>query len=261
MQELLKSMLMSVRITDIIDVAIITIVIYKILQLIKGARAYYMVASVFGLIVIVFAANTLGLRTTEWLLSNITGYLFLLIVILFQPELRRAFVILGETRILGRMNKTVTNKLFDEVVRAASILANRQIGALIVLQRKMELVPPTVTLGQKLDSEVSKDLLLSIFIPYSPLHDGAVIIDGGRISYAGCILPLTKRDDIKSEYGTRHRAAIGITEETDAVVVVVSEERGAISLVSGGLIASDLDSENLQKSLENLFNVNEDKMQ
>lgn len=254
MQELIKSMFMSVNLYDFIDIAIITIIIYKLLQLIKGSRAYYMIGSIVGLILIVFVAHVLGLRTTEWLLSNITGYLFIMIVVLFQPELRRALVILGEARVFGRMNKNVTNKLFDEIVRASSILANRQTGALIVLQRKMELVPPTVTLGQKLDSEVSKDLLLSIFIPYSPLHDGAVIIEGGRLSYAACILPLTKREDIKSEYGTRHRAAIGITEETDAVVIVVSEERGAISLVSGGIIASDLDSESLQKSLENLFN-------
>ena len=143
----------------------------------------------------------------------------------------------------------------SQLVRTATILANRQLGALIIIQRNTD-IAHYVTLGQKIDSIVSKDLLLSIFIPYSPLHDGAVLLEGSRLTYAGCILPLTKREDIAQQYGTRHRAAIGITEETDAVVIVVSEERGEISVTEGGNIIPNLDANALRETLSKLIKIN-----
>lgn len=253
----LSSIITSVTIFDIIDIAIIALIIFKLLQMIRGSRTIYMVGSIISLIVLLVVSKYLGLKATGWILSNFTGYLVIIIVILFQPEIRRALVTLSESRFFS-VDKKVTNRMLDEIVRAATILANRQIGALIVLERQMELLP-IVTPGQFLDSEVSRDLLISIFIPYSPLHDGAVLINGSRITYASCILPLTKREDISKSFGTRHRAAIGITEETDAIVVVVSEERGSISLVSNGVISTELDAEALQNSLESLFKVEKDK--
>jgi uncharacterized protein (TIGR00159 family) len=259
MTELLHNLFLSVTIFDFIDIAIITLVIYKLLIFMKGTRGVYMVGSVVGIAVLLLISSRLGLRTTNWILSNVTGYLFIMLVILFQPELRRALSVLGESRFFVKITTPDTShKMLEEIVRAATILANRQIGALIVIQRKIDLIP-FVTLGQKLDSEVTRELLQSIFIPYSPMHDGAVLINNGRLSYAGCILPLTKREDILQDYGTRHRAAIGITEETDAVVVVVSEERGAIAVVSGGMISTELDAMGLESSLKGALGM-EDKV-
>ncbi len=251
MQDVIRNVFSSLTIYDAIDVAIISFATYKILQLMRGSRTIYMVVSIVSLLLLLVVSKIVGLRTTSWILSNFTGYFFIMIIILFQPELRRALVALGETRFFG-VNKTTTSKMMDEIIRAVTILANRQIGALVVLQRRIDLAP-MITIGQTLDSEISRDLLISIFIPYSPLHDGAVVINGSRLAYAGCILPLTKREDINKQFGTRHRAAIGITEETDAVVVVVSEERGTISVVSGGVISTELDTESLQETLENLL--------
>ncbi|MDR0454656.1 MAG: diadenylate cyclase CdaA [Deferribacteraceae bacterium] len=251
MQDVIRNVLLSMTIYDAIDVAIISFAIYKILQLMRGSRTFYMVVAIISLLLLLVVSKIVGLRTTNWILSNFTGYFFIMIIILFQPEFRRALVALGETRFFG-VNKKTTAKMMDEIMRAVTILANRQIGALIVFQKKIDILP-IVTIGQFIDSHISRDLLISIFIPYSPLHDGAVIINGSRLTYAGCVLPLTQRGDLSHEFGTRHRAAIGITEETDAVVIVVSEERGTISVVSEGVVSTGLDMTTLQESLEKLL--------
>lgn len=257
MWDLIIGVISSVTIFDVIDIALITLIVFKLLQMIRGTRTFQMVLTIIAIMLLMNLSKALGMRTTSWLLSNFTGYLILVLVVIFQPELRRALMVLSESKWFGPDKKT-TGKMLEDIVRAVTILANRQIGALIVLQRKIDL-ESVVTVGQKLDSEVSRDLLISIFIPYSPLHDGAVLINGSRISYASCILPLTKREDIPQNFGTRHRAAIGITEETDAVVVVVSEERGSISVVSGGHISTDMDSGGLLNSLEHLLSTDKDK--
>ena len=257
MWDFISGVVSSLSIFDLVDVAIITLIIFKLLQMIRGTRTIQMIVSVVIILVLLTVSKTIGLRATTWLLSNFTGYLLIILVVIFQPELRRALMTLSESNFF-KVDKKVTNKMLEEIVRAVTILANRQIGALIVIQRKTELVP-VVTVGQLLDSEISRDLLISIFIPYSPLHDGAVLINGSRLSYAGCILPLTKREDIPQNFGTRHRAAIGITEETDAVVVVVSEERGSIAVAYGGRISTELDTEELQENLEDRLTTDEDK--
>jgi uncharacterized protein (TIGR00159 family) len=250
---LIKNILFSITVVDFLDMAIMAYIVYKVLQMMRGTRVFYMVIPIIGVIVMMPLTQIFGFRTTNWMLSNFTGYLIVMLVILFQPELRRALLVLGESRFL-RAGGNSAYKMVDEVVRTAAILANRQIGALIVFQRKIDLTN-IVTLGQNLDSEVSRDLLLSIFIPYSPLHDGAVIINGSRLTYAACILPLTKREDISKSFGTRHRAAFGITEETDAVAVVISEERGVISMVVGSIISTELDAESLKNSLIEVLGV------
>lgn len=239
---------------DIIDIALISFVLYRLLLLIKGTRALYMLMSILILLVFLGVSEFLGLRVTSWVLNNFAGYLFLTLVIIFQPEIRRALAFIGESNFFENNSTTLNSQVIDELVRSASILANRQLGALIIIQRNTKL-SHYVQVGQKIDSIVSKDLLLSIFIPYSPLHDGAVILEGARLTYAGCILPLTKRNDISQVYGTRHRAAIGVTEETDAVAIVVSEERGAISVAMKGSITSELDATMLSETLKNIFNM------
>ncbi|QAR33038.1 TIGR00159 family protein [Geovibrio thiophilus] len=242
-----------VTLIDLLDMTIIAVVVYRILLLIKGTRAIQMILGVLLLIVIAFASKYLGLKTTSWVLSNFTGYLFIILVVLFQPEIRRALAVFGETRMLGSGGKS-TLKVLDEIVKAASILANRQIGALIVIEGNTDLEHYLET-GETLKSLVTKDILISIFIPYSPLHDGAVIIKDGEILKAGCILPLSKKVDIGKNYGTRHRAAIGITEETDAVSVTVSEEKGSITVAHKGVLSEELDAEMLRIRLKELFEI------
>ena len=243
-----------VSIVDVIDVAFISYIIYRILLLLRGTRAIYMLVTIIILLLILSLSDFLGLRVKGWVLSNMSGYLFLGLIIIFQPELRRALAFIGESKFFER-TVSLNSQIVDELVRTATILANRQLGALIIIQRNTD-ISHYVTLGQKIDSVVSKDLLLSIFIPYSPLHDGAVILEGTRLTYAGCILPLTKREDIAQQYGTRHRAAIGITEETDAVAIVVSEERGEISVSVGGQIIPNLDANALKETLGEIIKIN-----
>ena len=242
-----------VSIVDVIDVAFISYIIYRILLLLRGTRAIYMLVTIMILLLILSLSDFVGLRVTGWVLSNMSGYLFLALIIIFQPELRRALAFIGESKFFER-TVSLNSQIVDELVRTATILANRQLGALIVIQRNTD-ISHYVTLGQKIDSVVSKDLLLSIFIPYSPLHDGAVLLEGTRLTYAGCILPLTKREDIAQQYGTRHRAAIGITEETDAVAIVVSEERGEISVSVGGKIIPNLDANTLKETLGEIIKI------
>ena len=242
-----------VSIVDVIDVAFISYIIYRILLLLRGTRAIYMLVTIMILLLILSLSDFVGLRVTGWVLSNMSGYLFLALIIIFQPDLRRALACIGESKFFER-TVSLNSQIVDELVRTATILANRQLGALIIIQRNTD-ISHYVTLGQKIDSVVSKDLLLSIFIPYSPLHDGAVLLEGTRLTYAGCILPLTKREDIAQQYGTRHRAAIGITEETDAVAIVVSEERGEISVSVGGKIIPNLDANTLKETLGEIIKI------
>jgi len=248
MLELIK----SVGIFDLIDIAIIAIVIYNILLLIKGTRALPMLMGILLLVLVSFAAKFLGLKTTSWVLNNFTGYLFIIIVVLFQQEIRRALAFIGETKVFGSSAKA-KSVILDEIVKAATILANRQIGALIVLQRDTDLDHFLDDTGTKLDCEISREILISIFIPYSPLHDGAVIISNGRISTAGSILPLTKQTELGKNYGTRHRAAVGVTEETDALSIAVSEEKGSITVAQNGQLSKEVDADQLREILDEIF--------
>ncbi|PLX69665.1 MAG: TIGR00159 family protein [Denitrovibrio sp.] len=248
MLELIK----SVGIFDVIDIAIIGFVIYNILLLIKGTRALPMLMGIMLLVLVSFGAKFLGLKTTSWVLNNFTGYLFIIIVVLFQQEIRRALAFIGETKVFGSSAKA-KSVILDEIVKAATILANRQIGALIVLQRDTDLVNFLDDTGQPLDCQITREILISIFIPYSPLHDGAVIISNGRIATAGSILPLTRQTDLGKNYGTRHRAAVGVTEETDALAIAVSEEKGSITVAQNGQLSDELDADQLRELLEEIF--------
>jgi diadenylate cyclase len=174
-------------------------------------------------------------------------------LVVLQPEVRRLLAVIG--RFPGRrVVESDARRAVEEVVKAAVALANRRIGALIVIERSQELLD-AVEVGTVLDARLSKELLLSVFVPYSPLHDGAVILRGGRVVAAGCFLPLSARADGVGSYGTRHRAAIGITEETDALAIVVSEESGAIAVVAGGQLAPDLDPASLRQQIDTALGI------
>ncbi len=247
----LLSFLSSVKVKDIIDIIIISFLVYKILILLKGTRAAYMLITIMLIVILLGFSEWLGLQVTSWVLNNLSGYLLIVLVVIFQPEIRRALAFIGESNFFEK-KVPLNSSILDILVRSTNILANRQLGALIVIERNTKL-NPYFSAGQYIDSEISKDIIISLFIPYSPLHDGAVIISGSRLAYAATILPLTEKEDLPSDFGTRHRAAIGITEETDAVAIVVSEERGAISVAHNGKIYSDLDANSLTDILESIF--------
>ncbi len=247
----LLSFLSSIKVKDIIDIIIISFLVYKILILLKGTRAAYMLITIMLIIILLGFSEWLGLQVTSWVLNNLSGYLLIVLVVIFQPEIRRALAFIGESNFFEK-KVPLNSSILDILVRSTNILANRQLGALIVIERNTKL-NPYFSAGQYIDSEISKDIIISLFIPYSPLHDGAVIISGSRLAYAATILPLTEKEDLPSDYGTRHRAAIGITEETDAVAIVVSEERGAISVAHNGKIFTDLDANSLTDILESIF--------
>jgi uncharacterized protein (TIGR00159 family) len=231
-------------IRDTADVLLVAIGIYWLLLLIKGTRAIQILVGLGALIGLRVAADFFELLTLAWLLDNFLGPAVLIVVILFQADIRRGLGRLGRG-FFPRLSERQESQIVEEVVRAAQSLSARRIGALVVLERRTGL-DDQVQSGTPLDAAVSKDLLISLFQPTSPLHDGAVLIQQGRVSHAGAILPLTLRTDLPEGVGTRHRAAVGITEETDAAVIVVSEETGAISVVMGGEMIRGLDAPRLR---------------
>lgn len=229
---------------DTLDVLVVAVGIYWLLLLIKGTRAIQILVGLGALIGLRVAADFLELLTLAWLLDNFLGPAVLIVVILFQADIRRGLGRLGRG-FFPRLSERQESQIVEEVVRAAQALSARRVGGLIVLERRTGL-DDQVEAGTPLDAAVTKELLTTIFQPSSPLHDGAVLIQQGRISHAGAILPLTLRTDLPEGVGTRHRAAVGITEETDAAVIVVSEETGSISVVMGGEMIRGLDAPRLR---------------
>ncbi len=237
---------------DTVDILLVYYIFYRLLLIIKGTRAFQMLLGI-GFIVLTFVASqTLEFYTLDWLIHSFWSQIVIAVVILFQPEIRRALAHVGERRFFRSLSPVESSKFIEEIVKASVSMANKRIGALLVLERETDL-STIVEMGTNLDARVSKELLTSIFLPYSPIHDGAAIIRNGRIVAAGCFLPLTLSTSIPKTLGTRHRAAVGLTEETDAVVVVVSEETGEISVVRSGAIEPGLDAARLRKTVSDLF--------
>ncbi len=241
-----------IRWQDILDILIVAIVLYRLLLLIKGTRAVQMLIGLGLLLIALFLSDYLKLHTMYWIIQSFWAQVVLALIILFQPEIRKALARMGETPFLPAITSASEFKSIDELVRAAVSLGNRKIGALMVIERDISL-KDFVEIGTPVDAKVSREILLSIFHPASPIHDGAVIIRGNRILAAGCFLPLTLRQDLDRSMGTRHRAALGITEETDAAVVIVSEETGMLSLAVDGAIESPLDMGTLRDMLTDMF--------
>ncbi len=244
--------LRTFRWQDAVDILIVAFVLYKLFKLFKGTRALQMIIGLTILVMASFIFQWAKFYTISWLLNNLWAYLALSVIILFQPEIRRALAHVGQSPLFSSMNLESEAKTIDELVKGSVTMASRKIGSLILLEREHS-IEGLIEMGTPIDSKLSKELLLSIFLPYSPIHDGAVIIQKDRIKAAGCFLPLTLDINLSKELGTRHRAAIGITEDTDAVVIVVSEETGTISVVIGGKITRDLDAQALRRVLTNVM--------
>jgi diadenylate cyclase len=237
----------SFSIRDAIDIALVTFIIYRFLLLMRGTRGVQMTFGIVMLLLLYGVTRFYRLASVQWLLSNVLTYIVFAIIVLYQNEIRRVLADMGKTSIWARQRRPGTEGL-DEIILAATTLASKKIGGLIVLERDIGL-KNYVESGIALDAVLTYDLLVTIFSPNTPLHDGAVIVRRNRILAAGCFLPLTLDPHLSKELGTRHRAAIGVTEETDAVAVIVSEETGTISLALGGKITRNLDSTGLRMAL------------
>lgn len=240
---------------DIIDIAIVTYVLYRVILLIKGTRAEQLVKGLIVLLIAMVISGQLGLQTINWLLQGLMTMGLVAIPIVFQPELRRALEQLGRGKIFQRpfydYEKENFYMFLDELLKAIPVLVKKKIGALIVLERETGL-NDIIETGIKIDGKVTAELLINIFMPRSPLHDGATIIKGNMVAAAGCFLPLTENPNLSKELGTRHRAALGLTEVSDAIAIVVSEETGVISLANEGKLTRYLDEKTLRSTLINL---------
>ncbi|AMA63340.1 MAG: diadenylate cyclase CdaA [Kurthia gibsonii] len=240
---------------NILDILLVWFVIYKILTLIKGTKAVQLLKGIFVIIIIRIITEYLGLTTLGWMTNQVIDYGFLAIIIIFQPELRRALEQLGRGKLFARsgmQEEEERDRLISAMTKSISYMAKRRIGALISIEKDTGLNDYIET-GIQMNSDISSELLINVFIPNTPLHDGAVIIQKNRIAAAACYLPLSESPFISKELGTRHRAAIGISEVTDAVTVIVSEETGGISLTVNGELHRDLSMEEFEQRLRNAW--------
>lgn len=236
---------------NVLDLVLVFVLVYAVLKLLRGTRAVPMAAGIAAFALLYWLALRYDLATLEYVLRGVLLYLPILIIVLFQSEIRQAFITLGNRirlPLLTRQRGQFGEGVYDEIVLAATSLASTKTGALVVIERGIGL-KNVVDGGVRLDAELSYDLLITIFNPATPLHDGAVVVRRHRIAAAACFLPLTLNPRLSKDLGTRHRAAIGITEDTDAVAVVVSEETGLISFVQRGEIRRGLDATQLRAAI------------
>jgi uncharacterized protein (TIGR00159 family) len=238
---------------DLADIVVVSVLIYEVLKLIRGTRAVQMALG-GGVLVALFYGSRWGhLETVNWLIRNMFGYIVFAVIVLFQSDIRRALAHFGRAPFFQYFAKTAAvEESIEEIVVAAKMLSSQGIGAIIAVERQIGL-RNYIEGGIRLDALLTYDLLQSIFLPLSPLHDGAVIVQEDRVAAAACFLPLTVNPKLSKELGSRHRAAIGLTEENDSVAVVVSEETGSISLVVDGQIARGLDADLLRVRLRSLI--------
>jgi diadenylate cyclase len=240
-----------ISVVSIVDIVLVAILIYQFLTLIRGTRAVPMLAGIAVLALAFYFARLGELRTLNWLLSTLLPYVVFALIVVFQPEIRHALANLG-SRISLMRSANSSGDVYDDIVLAANLFSQNQTGALIVIEREIGL-RTYIESGVPLDARLSYDLLATLFRPSAPLHDGAVIVQHERIAAAACFLPLSMNPVLSTQLGTRHRAGMGITEETDAVAVIVSEETGSISLAVAGNIERDLTVERLRERLSALL--------
>jgi uncharacterized protein (TIGR00159 family) len=241
----------DMKINDVIDILIVAVIIYHLLKFLSGTRGWQILIGLSLLLILWLFAKVAQLQTVLWIFDNLWAVALFLIIVVFQPELRRGLAKLGESGIFSYGSQS-QKRVIDEVIRAVTFLAERKIGALIVFERSVDL-ENYVEGCVRLNAEVNLETLISIFTPQTPLHDGAVIIKDQKIASAHCFLPLTINPNIPKNIGTRHRAAIGISEETDAVAIVVSEERGEISIAIDGKLIRNLDALSLKQKLSEIL--------
>ncbi len=240
---------------DLLDIALVAFLIYELLLLIRGTRAVQMALSGGFLIGLYFVSRWYELETVNWVIRNLAAYVVFAIIVLFQADIRRALAHFGRARLFRYLERAQSNdETIEELVTTATALAAKRVGALIAIERHIGL-RNYVEGGIPLDATVTYDLLATIFQPGSPLHDGAVIVQADRIAAAACFLPLSVNQGVSRELGTRHRAALGLTEENDAVAIIVSEETGTISLAMNGEIERGFDDVALRTRLRTLLGL------
>ncbi len=240
------------RWSDAIDILIVSILLYEFLKLIRGTRAVQMALGTGLIVGLYYVSSWAHLETVNWLIRNVIGYVVFALIVLFQSDIRRALAHVGRAPVLRSLSRTEpSGEMIEELVVAATTLSSQRVGAIIVIEREIGL-RNYIESGIPLDARLTYDLIVSIFQPTAPLHDGAVIVQEDRIAAAACFLPLAVNPRVAKNLGTRHRAAIGLTEENDAVAIVVSEETGRISLTMEGGIEMGFDAESLRTRLQPL---------
>ena len=240
---------------NILDVLLVWFVIYKIITLIRGTKAVQLLKGIFVIIIARALTGVLGLNTLSWMMDEVLTWGFIGIIVIFQPEIRRALEQLGRGKLFARttlQEAEEQDRLIEAMTKSVSYMAKRRIGALISIERETGLNDYIET-GIPMNSEITSELLINIFIPNTPLHDGAVIMHKNKIAAAACYLPLSESPFISKELGTRHRAALGISEVTDAITIIVSEETGAISLTTNGDLHRNLSLEEFEKRLRKIW--------
>lgn len=260
--DLLSELLRRPAVTwsDALDIAIVSFLLYELLLLIRGTRAAQMALSASFLLILFFLSEWLQLETVNWVIRNLASYVVIAVIVLFQSDIRRALAHFGRLPFFSYLERLeATNETVEELVVSAANLAARRTGAIIVIERRIGL-RNYMESGIPIDATITADLLGSIFQTGSPLHDGAVIVQGNRVAAAACFLPLSVNMQVSRELGTRHRAALGLTEENDAVAIVVSEETGIISLALAGVLERNLTPDTLRERLKSLLGARSERL-
>lgn len=256
MAEVLTNMFASFSVTDVIDVAIVAFVVYKVMTFIRETRAEQLVKGLLILVAATFLSDVLNLYTLNWLLEGTLTLGVIALIIVFQPELRRGLEYIGRSKFIrkqfGEMNKEKAKTITSTIIKAIDYFSVNKIGALLIIERETTL-NDIIETGTEMDALVTERLLETVFYPGGPLHDGACIIRGDRAMAAGCVLPLTQNRSLSKDLGTRHRAGLGITENSDAIALIVSEETGIISIAIDGKLSRFLDIKTVEKTLLNLY--------
>lgn len=251
----MKVVFSTIELKDIIDILVISFAIYKLIQLVRETRAEQLLKGFIAILIFSRISAALNLYTVSWVINNILTVGMVLIIVVFQPELRRVFEKLGRSNSFlsfSKIDNEQANFKSEELTNAIASLSRQKIGALIVIENKVGLSDIAES-GTRINGKLSSELLINIFIPNTPLHDGAVIINEDKIVAAGCFLPLSTDPSLAQDLGTRHRAALGMSEKSDAFIIVVSEETGIISIVENGIISRYMDAESLKQTLFKLF--------
>ena len=256
MKNFFENIASSIGFNDVLDILIVAFIVYKVLGFIRDTRAQQLVKGLLVLLVVFFLSDVLHLYTLNWLLKTFMNIGIIALVVIFQPELRRGLEYVGRNKIVkapfGQVDKAKAKQITDEFVKALTSFSETRTGALIVIEKEVSLTDIAET-GTEINGDISAQLLGNIFYEGAPLHDGAVIIRGDKVYAAGCVLPLTENKELNKDLGTRHRAGIGITENSDAITLIVSEETGVISYAVSGKLTRFLDAKMVEKLLLNLY--------
>lgn len=256
MEKFFDNIVSSIGVNDVLDILIVAFIFYKILEFIKETRAQQLIKGLLVVVAAFFLSDIFNLYALNWLLRGTMTVGAIALVVVFQPELRRALEYVGRSKIVkapfGQLDKEKAKSITDEFVKAVSSCSSTKTGALIILERETPLTEIAES-GTTINADISAQLLMNIFYEGAPLHDGAVIIRGDQIFAASCVLPLTNNKDLNKSLGTRHRAGIGVTEHSDAIALIVSEETGIISMAVDGKLTRFLDAKKIEKTLLNLY--------